>query len=138
MNPTFSHIITFLSGLVVGIFGNYFATRLSEKAKNKDLRKERKKKFLEIQKRMPNLINEMRADLKSSNMKDCREFFISPSKQVPFNTKQPVFFYYEDEHPNLISNIRIIERADFIIDIKEGRNSPKYQFTEEFVNLLKK
>lgn len=109
MKQILSHIETFLSGLAVGILGNYLAGRLSEKAKNKDIEKERKKKFLDIRSKMPKLINEMTVDLKNSNMKDCREFFISPSKRVIFNTRQPVFFYYKDEHSNLVSNIRIIE-----------------------------
>jgi len=36
MNSWASHIITFISGLLVGVLGNYYATRLADKAKNKD------------------------------------------------------------------------------------------------------
>jgi hypothetical protein len=136
MNSIFSHLITFLSGLIVGVLGNYYAARLSDKAKNKDLIKERKKKFQEIKTKMPKLINEMIEDLKNPDMKDCREFFISPSKSVVFNTSRPTFFYYENEHSNLRSNIRILEQEGFVFDITEG-NSPKYQFSEEFVGILK-
>jgi hypothetical protein len=136
MNPILSHIITFFSGLIVGVFGNYYAARLSEKAKGRDLDKERKKKFLELKSKMPKLIKEMIADLKNPDMKNCREFFLSPSKGVVFNTSQPTFFYYEDEHSNLRSSIRTLEKEGFVFDITEGE-SPKYQFTEEFVNLLK-
>lgn len=137
MNTIISHIITFSSGLIVGILGNYYGARLFDKAKKRDLVIERKKKFLEIKNKMPQLINEMIADLKNPDMSNCREFFISPSKTAVFNTSQPAFFYYEDEHINLSSNIRTLEQERFLFDITEGR-SPKYQFSDEFVNLLLK
>jgi len=136
MNSIFSHIITFLSGLIVGVLGNYYAARLSDKAKNRDLKKDIEKKILEIKSKMPKLINEILKDLKNPVMQDCREFFILSSKEVVINTSRPAFFYYENEHPNLRSYIRILEQEGFVIDITEG-NSPHYQFTEEFIALIK-
>ncbi|HET6558033.1 MAG TPA: hypothetical protein VFG54_12010 [Prolixibacteraceae bacterium] len=136
MNTILSYVITFSSGLAIGIFGNYYAARLVDKAKLKDVEKERKRKFQEIQKKMPKLIGEMIEDFKIDSLKGCREFFIVTSKRVVFNCSSPSFLYYEDEHANLRSNIRILEMNGFVIDISEGK-SPKYQFREEFVDLLK-
>ena len=77
----------------------------------------------------------MKHDIRSTDMKTCREFFISPTKSVTINTRNPAFMYYENEHENLLSKIRILENEGFIIDITPG-NAPKYQFTEEFIDLL--
>jgi len=73
--------------------------------------------------------------LENPSMKSCREFFISPSKSIVFNSRCPVFMYYENEHDNIMSKIRILENAGFIYDVTKG-NTPKYQFVEEFVKLL--
>ena len=45
------------------------------------------------------------------------------------------FRYYEDEHDNLHSKIRILENEGFIYDITET-STPKYQFEEDFIDLL--
>lgn len=135
MNPIFSHVITFVSGLLIGIFGNYFANRLSDKAKHKDSLKARNKEFLKIKSDIPDLIKEMKTDIQNPEMNLCREFFISPSKKVAFNLSKPAFMYYEDEHDNLKSKIRILESAGFVYEITEG-NAPKYQFEEEFIEML--
>ncbi|MFA5817512.1 MAG: hypothetical protein WC865_18060 [Bacteroidales bacterium] len=135
MNSILSHVITFGSGLLIGIFGNYFANRLSENAKNKDSKRIIKKTFQDIKLKMPELINEMKTDLKNPSMNLCREFFISTSKSVPFNLSSPAFKYYENEHENLRSKIRILENAGFVYDITEGK-APKFQFDEQFVDLL--
>jgi len=135
MNQVLSHIITFLSGLFIGVFGTYFANRLSEKAKLKDLKNERKNEFRRISKIMPDLLDEMRDDLTKPEFRTCRIFFILPNKNIAFNYRKPFFSYFEDEHENLESKILILENADFIIDITEGI-TPKYKFSEEFVELL--
>jgi hypothetical protein len=135
MNQIISHLISFAIGLSTGILGSYIAARLSEKAKKKDEIKDRKKEFKTIVTKMPDLIQEMKEDLLNPETSGCREFFISPRKSVAFNHRTPVFFYYEDEHDNLKSKIRILESAGFVFDITSG-NAPKYQFDEEFIELL--
>jgi hypothetical protein len=137
MNSIVSHIITFISGLAVGILGNYYATRLADKAKNKDALKEKRNLFKQVEMKMPELIKEMRNDICSENMKSCREFVILPTRSVIFNSKQPLFSYFESEHPYLHSNIRILEENGFVTDITKT-NTPRYQFTEEFVAMLMK
>ena len=135
MDSIFSHIISFVIGLSTGVLGAFIANRLSEKAKRKDEIQGRKKEFYAVTSKMPDLVKEMKEDLLSPNMSECREFFISPKKSVTINSKSPAFFYYENEHINLMSKIRILENAGFVFDITPG-NAPKYQITEEFVELL--
>ena len=137
MNILITHIISFAIGLSTGILGSYIANRLSEKAKKKDEIKDRKKEFKTIFTKMPDLIKEMKEDLLNPEMGGCREFFISPSKSVVFNLRTPAFFYYEDEHDNLKTKIRILENTGFVFDITPG-NTPKYQFDEEFIELIMK
>jgi hypothetical protein len=137
MNSIISHIISFAIGLTTGILGSYVANRLSEKAKKKDKIKDRKNEFKAITAKMPDLIKEMKNDLSNPEMSGCRGFFISPSKSVTINTKNPAFLYFENEHENLKSKIRILENAGFVFDITPG-NAPKYQFDEEFVEYLLK
>jgi len=135
MNSIMSHIITFISGLAVGILGNYYATRLADKAKNKDVKKGVKNLFKQAEMKMPELIKEMRNDISGKEMSGCREFVILPKRTIPFQSKQAVFSYYENEHPYLISNIRILEKYGFVTDITQT-STPRYQFNEEFVNML--
>ncbi|MRT93631.1 hypothetical protein [Ancylomarina sp. 16SWW S1-10-2] len=135
MNIIYTHLITFATGLLTGILGSYIANRLSAKAKKRDESKERKNEFSTIIAKMPNLISEMKEDLSGAEMKSCREFFISPKRSVGFNNRTPAFFYYEDEHENLSSKIRILESSGFVYDITPG-DSPKYQFVEEFVERI--
>jgi hypothetical protein len=135
MNSIVSHIISFIIGITTGVLGSFIASRLSDKAKKKDDYKDRRKEFKSLVAKMPNLVEEMKNDLSNPEMYGCKEFFISPSKNVVFNIRTPVFFYYEDEHDNLLSKIRMLENAEFVFDITPG-NSPKYQFTEEFLDLL--
>lgn len=135
MNPIISNLISFAIGLSTGILGSYIANRLSEKAKRKDKKKDREKEFKIVVTKMPDLIKEMKEDLGNPEMSECREFFISPSKTVTINSKNPAFLYFEDEHDNLKSKIRILENTGFVFDITPG-NAPKYQFVEEFVEYL--
>lgn len=135
MKELLPHIITFVSGFIIGTFTTYFGNRLIEKAKKNDLIKSRLKEFNKSKLKMPDLISEMKSDLTSPAGKSCREFFILPSKKVVFNFSGYAFFYYEDEHENLRSKIRILESSDFVYDIAKGQ-TPKYQFKEEFVELL--
>mgnify|MGYP000990332422 CR=1 FL=1 len=132
-----SHIITFISGLSVGVLGNYFATRLADKAKNKDAIIKKKKSFEKIEMMMPELIKEMRDDISSEDMKKCKEFIILPTKGTVFNSNEPLFSYFESEHQYLRSNIRVLEENGFVIDIT-NTNTPRYQFDEDFLSMLLK
>lgn len=135
MSPIISYSLTFLSGLFVGVLGNYLASRWAEKSKEKDIQKKRKKQYQQIKQKMPSLMDEIKTDIKIPELKSCRVFYILPSKSIVFNSAHPAFSYFEDEHENLKSKIGILEEAEFIYDITE-KNTPKYQFSEEFIDFL--
>ena len=135
MNEIWTYLLTLISGIIVGIVGSYEANRLSERAKKKDNNREWNKEFEEISKKIPELLKEMKEDLENPEMELCREFIISPSKSVLFNSSKRYFGYYEDEHHHLTSKIAILKQAGYIINITEA-NTPKYRFTEDFVKLL--
>ncbi len=84
---------------------------------------------------MPELISVIKKDLQLPDMKSCREFFVLPSKGVVINSQNPAFIYFENEHENLKSKIRILEQSGFVYDISVNR-TPKYQFDEEFVEMI--
>lgn len=135
MNPILTHAIALFSGLLIGIFGNYFASRLTAKAEIRDLKYTERECFLDVKREMPELIKEMKVDLNIPDMVSCREFFILPSLRVGFNYRSPSFYYYENEHDGLQSKIRILEQLGFVFDITET-NTPRYQFNENFVEFL--
>ena len=86
---------------------------------------------------MPELIKEMKNDICSGNMKNCKEFVILPTRGTVYNSKQPCLTYFESEHPYLQSNIRILEENRFVVDITKT-NTPRYQFNEDFLAMLLK
>jgi len=137
MNPVLSHALAVLSGIIIGVIGNFIATRLTKRSDQRDLKKSRKSKFEELREQMPGLISEMIKDLNDKEMGLCREFVILPSNKVPFNTRKQYYGYFESDHQNLQSKVILLEQAGFIHDITDG-NTPKYRFDDDFVKLLLK
>ena len=136
MNTIVSYLVTFFSGLIIGILTTYFGNRLFEKAKQKDSEKAMIKKFQNIKSKMPEFLKEMKTDLTNPSMNLCREFIILQSRNVVISSiERPAFAYYENEHDNLISKLLILERAEFIFDKTIG-DFPRYQFDEKFIDLL--
>lgn len=66
-----------------------------------------------------------------------REFVLVPSKGNIFNSPETINIYYEEEHKNLRSQIKLLEDKGFVKDITFN-DVPRYRMTEEFVNLVKK
>jgi hypothetical protein len=124
-----------ISGIVIGIFGTFWGNRLTDRAKDRDSKREILKKFQIIKSKMPELLNEMKSDLKKPELKLCREFVILPSKSVIFNASRNAFAYFENEHDNLISKVLILKTNEYVYDITDG-NVPRYQFDEDFVDML--
>jgi|LSQX01.1.fsa_nt_gb hypothetical protein len=135
MDTFYYYLLTFIIGLATGVLSTYTANRLIAKAKQKDKKKEIIKTYKNLKSKMPELINEMKHDIRSQGTKTCREFFVSSNKAFTINTRNPAFMYYENEHEDLLSKLRVLENEGFIIDITPS-NAPKYQFTEQFIDLL--
>jgi hypothetical protein len=132
-----SNIISFVSGLLIGILGTYCGNRLLDKRRKKDSKIEKKYLFNDISRKMPELLKEMKDDFKDSDISFVREFYVLQTKGVKINTSEKYIAYYEDEHENLKNKISLLESASYVYNISEGQTL-KYQITEEFNELLKK
>jgi len=80
---------------------------------------------------------EMKQDLENPDYIYHREFFLLNSKWA-FNHEGLYLSYHIDKHQSLEQQIITLENHGFLINVTEpGKNVSKYQFDEEFVNLLK-
>jgi hypothetical protein len=120
---------------VIGILGTFWGNSITERAKDRDSKKQILNKFQIIKSKIPELMNEMKSDMKNPELKLCSEFVILPSKNVIFNTSRNAFAYFENEHENLISKVLILKNSGYVHDITDG-NVPRYQFDEEFVDMF--
>ncbi len=129
-------LISFFVGLIVGILGTFFGTRMVDKARERDEHKKERKKFKEALKIMPNLLKEMKQDL-SDNQDGCMQFIVLRTLTSNFNSTKMYFIYAENDHPNIYAHLNILEKYGFIHDIT-FTDTPMYQFEFKFVNYLMK
>jgi len=131
-----STAIGFLVGTATGAAGGYFASKYTDRRREKEGVKKAKKEFLAIKKRMPKLIAEMSTDLAGEGNADIREFFVLPNRKVCLGgSKKPRFIYYEEDHSNFRGKLDILENAGYICDMTP-KNTPIFRMVEEFVELL--
>ena len=135
MSPWLTHLLTFIGGLIVGVFGNYYAAKLTDRRRSKESKSQEQIEFERAKRQMPELIAEMREDLLKLETEHCREFFILSNPGVSLNLSTSTLFYYEDQHANLKGKVTILENLGYLYDITMGR-SPKYRMEEHFVQLL--
>lgn len=91
--------------------------------------------FLEAERRMPELIAEMREDVRGDDTQLIREIVILYSRNVRFGGSKPRFLYFETEHPHLRLKIDWLEEMGFLVDITPG-NTPLYRMVPEFIDAL--
>jgi len=132
-----SYVITILSGTLAGAAGGYFASKYTDKRRRSEAKQDAKKAFENISKIMPELIKEMKNDVRSPDFTLAREFVILQNKNVIFNDTQKMFFYYEAEHNELMNKIGMLKEHGFIRQAG-FTNIPIYRFSEEFRELLLK
>lgn len=87
MSPIITHLLIFVLGFITGVGGNYYAQKFTDRRRSKEISKVINKQFENVKNKMPDLIAEMKTDLQNPDYNLCREFFISPSKSVGFNTR---------------------------------------------------
>ncbi|HMG72582.1 MAG TPA: hypothetical protein VK582_03705 [Pyrinomonadaceae bacterium] len=85
-----------------------------------------------VEKLMPNLLAEMRADLADNPL--CREFILLERGWI-YNHQGNTLVYYFDDHPKLKNEIRILENHGLVKDIKYKKVA-RYVLGEEFVEYL--
>lgn len=92
--------------------------------------------FHEAQRLMPDLIAEMKQDLRDDESELVREFVVLPSEHVVFGHNKPRFVYVETKHPNLQIQVDWLEEMGLVIDVTP-RSTPIYRFTPEFAEWLR-
>ncbi len=137
MDPLGTHFLTFLIGVATGAAGNYLAAKYTDKRRDKENAKKLVRSFNRAKDQMPDLIKEMKEDFSKHQNSSICEFVILPNKGVIFNSRQPRFIYYEDEHQNLKGKISVLENSGFIVDVTDS-NAPIFRITEEFWDLVLK
>lgn len=92
--------------------------------------------FLEAERLMPELISEMRRDVREDATELVRELVPLPSPSVVFGHDKPRFVYFESEHPGLKLQLDWLEEMGLIVDV-----TPKtwrvYRMMPEFARWLR-
>lgn len=94
--------------------------------------------FLEAERLMPELINEMKVDVRSDTTELVREFVPLPNKNVVFGLGhgKAQFVYYQSEHPQLKLQVDWLMEMGLIVDVTPG-NCPVYRMTPQFAGWLR-
>ncbi|RJQ54059.1 MAG: hypothetical protein C4530_17115 [Desulfobacteraceae bacterium] len=128
-------LVSFVVGVATGAAGKYLADKFTDQRRDKAKNRKVKKAFDNIRSQMPELITEMKTDFTKNENESIREFVILPSDKVVFNSAQPRFLYYENQHQNLKGKVDVLENHGYVIDVTVS-NAPIYRITEEFWNLV--
>ena len=92
--------------------------------------------FIEAERLMPDLISEMRTDVRADKSGLVREFVPLPNRNVLFGHSKPRFVYYQKDHPNLQIQLDWLEEMGIILDVT-AKNAPIYRMTPEFAAWLR-
>jgi hypothetical protein len=92
--------------------------------------------FLEAERLMPELIAQMRADVRGDETELVREFIILPTPSVPCNSTKPRFAYFESEFPHLELQVDWLEEMGLVVDVTPG-DALFYRMVPEFVRWLR-
>jgi len=128
--------IAFLSGAFTGAAGNYLADKFTDARREKKEASALKKLWKDIEERFPEIINEMRTDLLSTQGKGIRAFFLKESNTYIAFTSEPSFEYHTDKHPELRAAVLYLSQHGFVQDITPG-NTPMYRINEKLVDFLR-
>jgi len=130
-----SHLLSFLGGTAVGAAGKYIADLFTDQRKKKEAAAEANAAFKKLIGAMPELIDEIRADLIREAEMHIRELVVLPNNRVIFNSDRPRFAYFESEHVGLKDKCETLARAGYLECVKPGP-TPTYRLEEHFVERL--
>jgi hypothetical protein len=89
--------------------------------------------FAGLEERMPELIQEMRADIRS---KPFTRTIVALSRGVTYNAgKTPLFLYYHQDHDALLAKLQICEHYGAIYDARINE-VPRWNLGEDFAEYL--
>ena len=135
-----SHLIAFLVGTGIGAAGEYFAIKFTDQRRRQEAKRESHDRFEQVRAAIPKLLVEMHDDYMKPENAVIRELFLLPNRHVYMGTggggPRTTLAYYQDDHTNLHDQFRILENNGYVHDVTSGK-VPKYQVTEEFVELVR-
>ncbi|WP_077531135.1 hypothetical protein [Vreelandella utahensis] len=134
MDP-FALVVGFVVGTLTGASGQYFAAKYTDKRRAKEASSAQQAQWAEIERRFPAIIEEMKEDVRDSELRSVREFFVKSSR-TSINRDEPCFEYHTDVHSDLGAAVRHLEELGYIEDIT-AKNCPMYRMKEHFVDKLR-
>lgn len=131
----FSLAVGFVVGAFTSAAGQYLGTKYTDIRKSKEASDAKRLQWIEVEKRFPAIISEMKEDAKRTDARSVREFFVTSSRSM-VNRKGSYFAYHTDIHSDLSAAVRYLEELGYVEDISSG-NTPLYRMKEHFVDLLR-
>ncbi len=89
--------------------------------------------FKKMEQKIPELVAEMREDLKNDPF--VREFIAFKKALLWGGGETPLFMYYHDDHDHLLAKLKIMENYGAICN-SSINDVPRFTFSEEFVEYL--
>jgi len=103
---------------------------------SKEVSEETMNRFKEAQRLMPELIDELKKDVRSDETELVLDVVVTPSPGSVFNFSRECFVYHEAEHPNLKNKINWLVENGFLENRTTG-NLPIYRIKAGFAKLLR-
>lgn len=127
--------VGFVAGAFTGAAGQYLGTKYTDKRRNKEAISFEDSKWIDVERRFPAVIAEMKEDVKNPDLQSVREFFVKYSGSVIFRD-EPCFEYHTDTHSDLTAAVRHLEEMGYIEDITPS-NCPMFRMRENFIDRLR-
>ena len=131
-----SHAVTFLGGTAVGAAGKYLADRFTDQRHKSEEETDARKKFLHIKGLMPQLLQEMKEDLRRQEDLHIREFVVLPARSLTFNHDRLRFQYFETDHPSAVNQVSILVGEGYVEKLNDNQ-FPIYRLKESVVRRIK-
>ena len=127
--------ITFILGFLSGAIATYLGNRYIDMWRKLDARKQKRKQFNEIKKKMPALIAAMKADLSKEKFQFVRVFALLGKEWPLPNLGEEYLYYFFEDHEGLQGKITFLENLGYVEDIALT-SIKKYRMTKEFVKMV--
>jgi len=135
-----SNASAFLAGTITGAAGKYLADRFTDQRRTRESEATDRRRLKDLEAVMPDLLNEIRTDLRADTSRTKREFILLPNDRIQYTHPKLRFVYYESKHPDARNQISLLCQAGFADALFSTETSrfPLFQFTERFIQLVSK
>lgn len=141
-----THLLTFFGGAaagvvgvvatgVVGAAGTYIADRFTDRRREKEKKRAAAAKFERVLKHMPELLAELRNDLRANGELVLRELVILSNERISFNHSKPRIVVYVSKHAAAKNQVGLLVSEGYV-EVIRSSDTPIYRLTENFVDSL--